>query len=376
MIPGGGIVRDMQPQLSGRQASFARGDAGALSDREQLVGVLFGLWMVVGLFLDGWAHDNGKPESFFTPWHGLLYSGFAAAALQAVAVIRRRRHPGRALRTAVPRGHGVTLVAVGLFAVGAAGDLLWHETLGIEVGVEALLSPTHLLLLTSGLLALSAPFRMAWTSTEDEPPSLRAFLPATLSLGLMVAVMGFFLLWASPFVNDAAGNGFVQASTEPHDHPSRDPEELRQVLGVASILVTTVLMAVPSHLVLRRWLPPAGTFTLLFGLVTFFLVGLAEFSQASIVLAGVLAGGVADLVARRAPAWATVGSATVVLWLGYFGLYQIAEGGVVWTAPLWAGTTFLAGLVAAVLGVLSWSPAGARGIRVATAASPGISPVE
>jgi hypothetical protein len=38
-------------------------------------------WLVGGLFVDGWAH-NTRPrlESFFTPWHGLFYSGFAAAA--------------------------------------------------------------------------------------------------------------------------------------------------------------------------------------------------------------------------------------------------------------------------------------------------------
>src|SRR3546814_5696776 len=56
-------------------------DRPSLNPRERTVAVAFGIWMVVGLFLDGWAHDNNKPESFFTPWHGVLYSGFAAATL-------------------------------------------------------------------------------------------------------------------------------------------------------------------------------------------------------------------------------------------------------------------------------------------------------
>src|SRR3546814_7325652 len=59
-------------------------DRPSLNPRERTVAVAFGIWMVVGLFLDGWAHDNNKPESFFTPWHGVLYSGFAAATLAAV----------------------------------------------------------------------------------------------------------------------------------------------------------------------------------------------------------------------------------------------------------------------------------------------------
>lgn len=41
--------------------------------------VVFGIWMIIGLFLDGWSRNQDKPETFFTPWHGVLYSGFGAA---------------------------------------------------------------------------------------------------------------------------------------------------------------------------------------------------------------------------------------------------------------------------------------------------------
>src|SRR3546814_7680376 len=114
----------------------------ALPICERTVAVAFGIWMVVGLFLDGWAHDNNKPESFFTPWHGVLYSGFAAATLAAVLVAARSRTSDRPWRETLPAGHGLTLAALAVFAVGAGGDLVWHEAFGVEVGVEALLSPT------------------------------------------------------------------------------------------------------------------------------------------------------------------------------------------------------------------------------------------
>src|SRR2546429_3689961 len=40
------------------------------------------IWWMVGLFVDGWAHSNlARLETFFTPWHALLYSGFAAVAV-------------------------------------------------------------------------------------------------------------------------------------------------------------------------------------------------------------------------------------------------------------------------------------------------------
>lgn len=29
-----------------------------LTQRDQLLSSMFGLWMIVDLFLDGWAHDN------------------------------------------------------------------------------------------------------------------------------------------------------------------------------------------------------------------------------------------------------------------------------------------------------------------------------
>lgn len=324
-----------------------------LTSRDQVLGVAFGLWMVTGLFLDGWAHDNNKPESFFTPWHGVLYSGFLAAAISAFLVARRGHRPGEPLRRTLPRGHGLTLVALAAFAGGAVGDLVWHEVLGIEIGVEALLSPTHLVLLAAGLIALSAPLRAAWMSAEDEPASLRAFLPTVLSLAVLVALVGFFVLYLSPFLNDAAGTRFVRLPGVTHEHPSTDVGELQQLLGVASILITTVLLVVPIQLLLRRWRPPTGSFTVFVGVVVLLFVGLNEFRQAALVIAGLAAGASADLAVRRVPAALTGTVATTVLWLSYFGLYSLTEGEVAWTAELWAGTTFLAALISAGIGLLS-----------------------
>src|SRR5262245_15933914 len=38
-------------------------------------------WLVGGAYLDNWAHAHiATLDTFFTPWHGALYSGFAACA--------------------------------------------------------------------------------------------------------------------------------------------------------------------------------------------------------------------------------------------------------------------------------------------------------
>ena len=75
-------------------------------------------WLIVGIFVDGWAHNNDKPESFFTPWHGLFYSGFTATALWLLS--RYRRHGS------IPVGYGLGFLGLALFAAGGVADMVWH----------------------------------------------------------------------------------------------------------------------------------------------------------------------------------------------------------------------------------------------------------
>jgi hypothetical protein len=106
---------------------------------------LLSAWLVGGLFLDGWAHAHGKvDQSFFTPWRAVFYSGFVAVALAPFATLVRRRSQARTWRAAIPSGYGATLAGAAVFAAGGVGDLIWHTFFGIERGVEALLSPIHL----------------------------------------------------------------------------------------------------------------------------------------------------------------------------------------------------------------------------------------
>jgi hypothetical protein len=59
-----------------------------MSSRVDAVTMLLGTWLLVGLVVDGWAHNNLQAlESFFTPWHALFYSGVAATAVWVLAVV-------------------------------------------------------------------------------------------------------------------------------------------------------------------------------------------------------------------------------------------------------------------------------------------------
>src|SRR5262245_27383763 len=97
-------------------------------------------WWLSGLFLDGWAHRHVPAlETFFTPWHAVLYSGFAACALALHVTQTRNMRRGYLWRRSLPTGYGLSLVGAAIFLVAGALDFLWHTLFGIERSVEALL---------------------------------------------------------------------------------------------------------------------------------------------------------------------------------------------------------------------------------------------
>lgn len=132
------------------------------SRRDHVAVAVFGTWMIAGLFLDGWAHTHDKAETFFSPWHAVLYSGFGAG--MSFAVVDRLWRRRRAVSAAV---EPLTLLGVALFMTGGLADMVWHEIFGIEVDLEALLSPTHLLLMVGGLLMLSGPIRWGLSQQRE-----------------------------------------------------------------------------------------------------------------------------------------------------------------------------------------------------------------
>lgn len=77
-----------------------------------------------------------------------------------------RRTPVRQLPwpAALPTGYAPSLLGVLVFAAGGVGDLLWHEFFGVEAGVEAPFSPSHLALgIGLGLITTVALRGTAWS---------------------------------------------------------------------------------------------------------------------------------------------------------------------------------------------------------------------
>lgn len=330
--------------------------APRLSRREDLLTVAFSAWLILGLFVDGWAHNNEKPESFFTPWHGLFYSGFTATALWMWS--RYQRH-GR-----IPEGYRLGFVGLMLFAAGGLGDMAWHLAFGVEVGLEALLSPTHLVLFVSGVLVVSSPLRAQWAQADDESPSMSRLLPALLSTTTVTATLAFFFMHFSPFLTDAiTGEPYRRLGQNGRRGLAGWLADELQLEGFAAILITTVILIGPTLLLLRRWRLPAGSLTLLFTVVVVLDSALLGFEMVETVVAGVVAGVAADLLAqalqpRGSPVSVlrVVGFAVpVILWLTYFAVLAIFYS-VGWSVELWSGITVMSGLAGLGLAVLMTLP--------------------
>jgi Tol biopolymer transport system component len=168
--------------------------------------VLAGLsvWLIGGFYVDLWAHAHGEvDDTFFTPWHGLLYSGAASfgVVLAIAAILGKPR--GVSVRDVLAPAYRVAFLGAVLFVVAGVLDLAWHEVFGFEVDVESLLSPTHLLLATSGLLMVGAPIRSAAARMTGARAgtSWRQAGPFVIPLAMALAVFGAFTQYAHPIVD-------------------------------------------------------------------------------------------------------------------------------------------------------------------------------
>jgi hypothetical protein len=320
--------------------------------------ILLSAWFLGGVFLDGWAHNHiPELESFFTPWHAVLYSGYAAVAGFLIAALLRHRRQGFAWRQALPAGYELSLSGVVIFLVGGIGDMLWHELFGIEADVEALVSPTHLILAVGGSLMMGGPFFAAWRRphTQTQTVGWRTDLPALLSLTFLLSVWTFMTQFAHPLVDPWAAIGFRPPA------PSRQAAYLRQALGVASILLQSGLSMGLVLLAVLRWRLPFGSLTLVFGLNALLMSFMQD--QYRFIPGAVVAGLAADLLLR----WlrpSAVRSAALRLFAGgvpvvFYGMYfvtLIVTSGVEWAVHLWAGSVALAGIAGWLLSYLIAPP--------------------
>ena len=323
---------------------------------EDLVTGWCSLLLVLGLYLGGWNHLNRTGDGpVLTPWHGLLYLGFAATA--GWILTRHQRRGAWTLR-AVPPGYRLALVGVGLAMVAVAGDAVWHTLYGVEQGLARLVSPFHLVLFAGASLLVSSALRAAWSGPSSaRVPGLRAFWPVVLSTTLVVAMTAFFFQYVSPVV---AWRRPALAGL-PAGSPFAETVQVYELLG---LLVHNLLFIAPVLLLLLRWQTPLGTFTVMAGSVALLLATQTGLGLVGLAGAAVLGGAAADVAVallrpspqRRWAARAVAVIAPAVYWTSHFALLG-AGYGVSWQPEIWLGSVVWACLSGLTLAWLMWPPA-------------------
>ena len=317
--------------------------------------IVFSCWFMGGLFLDGWAHTHiPRLETFFTPWHAVLYSGYLSVALFLVISLYRNHARGYAWSRALPSGYELSLLGAGIFAVSGVADMIWHILFGIEQNVEALLSPTHLGLATGLILCMSGPLRAAWRRPESKTRGWKALLPMLFSVAFIFSVFTFFTEYAHPFVRLTA------ASINPAGSPGN---QVNVSLGLVSILFQAALLASIVLLVVRRFTLPFGAFTLIFTLNITLLSILGN--HYNLIPAAALGGLGADLLywqfkpSTQRPDMLRLFAFAVpaLFYLCYFLNLEIIRG-IQWSIHLWLGSVFMAGIIGLLLSFLVVPPQG------------------
>lgn len=311
--------------------------------KENLVTLLGGLWLTMGLFIDGYAHSNvidTATEDFFTPWHAIFYSGFTFCAVWIGWLLYKRQN-ARGVRSWIPDGYDWAVVGIVTFAVGGVGDMIWHTIFGVESDIDALLSPTHMVLLLGLILILAAPARSAVRSRHPQP------WITTFSVIMLASLAAFFTTFARPL-----SNGWLL--TLPYDPPAQNEFEEYIALAVAGALLSTLILVVATIYLLQRLpSPPAGAVTALWVIPAVLeAAGLSNDPGTALVAAG--AGGVvADVSYRqvggsfRRRLLASISAGVGVMWIFWTAINHVFNDPIRWAPEVWSGLIIMSMFAAA-----------------------------
>jgi len=177
-----------------------------IDKRDRSLFIVAMLWFFIGAWIDSSAHTYliDDIETFFTPWHAVLYSGYAFSVLVAVYVKNKMKD----------YKFDVGVLGAVIFGVGGASDAVWHTLLGIETGVEPLVSPSHLMLFLGAFLMLDYVFATRPSNDQLDTASVVAVSTIYALVMYITQFLHPYLAYRLFFTNNdafAAGTLFFQA---------------------------------------------------------------------------------------------------------------------------------------------------------------------
>jgi len=303
--------------------------------------VILGVWMIGGLHLDVWVRQQFKLETFFISWYFLSYSGYVALTVFLVGTFLRNLSRGASWQRAMPAGYGPSLIGSAIFIAGSLGDVVWRLPFGTELGIEALLSPTYLLMLFGSILMITGPLRAGWERPIDADKRWVGLMPSLLSLALLLAELSFTVSYSRPLSS---------AILTLRSHPLTETQGFNHAwVGMYIILVQSAIMMGIILLAVRRWQLPVGGLTLIITISYGLTISIHE--NFFLIPFEILAGLAAEILywwlnpSSRRPVrfrWFAFG-VPIVFYALYFLTLALTDG--IWrTIPAWASAILLAGI--------------------------------
>jgi hypothetical protein len=321
----------------------------AFTARERWVLLIASAWLVIGLQLDAYAHaTTPELETFWTPWHGVLYSGIAASGFTLLWIMKSRLPAIPTYRSllALPNALRIPCAGMAFLLVGGGMDTLWHNIFGIEKNLEIFVSPSHEFIILGMVLVAMGPALMMATTPGRVLGAGGAFLVAISAL--------FSALPLHIYSLHASALGFRHLGTGA-DVPNVFSPDGQLVHGY---LFSTVLLLVPILMIGRRWHLPIGLPTVLVSIPAL-LMHLMFDSQAHWwpQLTVAVAAPVVELVLRVANRivtlpvhgrWIALGLiAPPAVWGAVLLVGQIQTGSVGWNVHMVSGLLTLTALTGA-----------------------------
>lgn len=156
---------------------------------------------IAGTSWDVTSHIMEEPETFFTSSHAVLYVGVGmltiAAVTSVILLIRNNLLRGMPVATALK----LLIIGSTISLVAGPSDFLWHETFG----VDGLLSPPHLALITGMLInAVATILGLARIDVHITSPSRQKLIKATMIpafAALWFTTTWYVYMFSLPFSN-------------------------------------------------------------------------------------------------------------------------------------------------------------------------------
>ena len=232
--------------------------------------------------------------------------------------------------------------------------MVWHIVFGIEVGVEGLISPSHLVLALGGSLMITGPLRagLAHPAGADRPWLAR--MPLVVSLTIFLSLLTFFTGYASPY-------GTMWVAEPPR------PGSGYLAAGFSGFLIQPALLMGLVLFVLQRQSLPVGGFAALLSVNVALMAIIHDKFLATgpypLIGAAVLAGLIGEgLLAWLRPspdrilAFRVVAFAIPAVQYLFYFLAVMIWARVTWSVHLWTGAIVIAGAVGWLLSFLLLTP--------------------